>query len=48
MLQVRKGRREVDLAKEAAEDDHRRLLAKEARLAELTSDSQEKHQTITL
>lgn len=45
---MRKGRREAELAREACEDDNRRLTAKEARLAELVADSQDKHQAITL
>jgi len=45
---VRKGRREVELGREGVEDDRRRLQSKEACLAELAADSQEKHQTISL
>lgn len=45
---MRKGRREIELGREGVEDDRRRLQSKEARLAELAADSQEKHQTITL
>lgn len=48
IMQVRKGRRETEVAREGLEDDHKRLLSKEARLAELAADSQEKHQTISL
>lgn len=47
-VQVRKGRREIELAGESIEDDRKRLACKEARLAELTADSQEKHHTISL
>lgn len=45
---MRKGRREIELGREGVEDDRRRLQSKEARLAELAADSQEKHQTISL
>ena len=38
----------MELAKEAEEDDRKRLHSKEARLAELMADSQDKHQSITL
>ncbi len=48
VMQVRKGRREIELGREGVEDDRRRLQSKEARLAELAADSQEKHQTISL
>ena len=48
VVQVRKGRREVELGKESIEDDRKRLSSKEARLAELAVDSQEKHHSITL
>ncbi len=48
ILQVRKGRREIELGREGVEDGSRRLQSKEARLAELAADSQEKHQTISL
>lgn len=47
-MQVRKGRREIELARESIEDDRKRLACKEARLAELTADSQEKHHIISL
>ena len=46
-MQVRKGRREIELARESVEDDRKRLSSKEARLAELAADSQEKHHSIT-
>jgi len=48
VMQVRKGRREIELGREGVEDDRRRLQTKEARLAELAADSQEKHQTSSL
>ena len=47
-VQVRKGRREIELGRESIEDDRRRLASKEARLAETAADSQEKHHSITL
>lgn len=47
-VQVRKGRREIELGRESIEDDRRRLASKEARLAESAADSQEKHHSITL
>ena len=47
-VQVRKGRREIELARESIEDDRKRLSSKEARLAELIADSQEKHHIISL
>ena len=46
-LQVRKGRREIELAGEGIEDDRKRLAAKEARLTELAADSQQKHHSIS-
>lgn len=47
-VQVRKGRREIELARESIEDERKRLSSKEARLAELAADSQEKHHIISL
>ena len=47
-MQVRKGRREIELGREGLEDDRKRVSSKEARLAELAADSQDKHHSITL
>lgn len=46
-MQVRKGHREIELGRESIEDDRKRLSSKEARLAELAADSQEKNHSIT-
>ncbi len=47
-MQVRKGRREIELARESVEDDRKRLQSKEARLADVAADTQQKHQTISM
>ncbi len=43
-MQVRKARRDIELAREGVEDDRKRLVQKEARLAEQEAEVQERQQ----